>query len=530
MKDMAETNTGIRGDLDELRRQSGKTGDFKKLGELSDVEKRDRSPNPVIGRTELQPGDHVFFLYESEEERRAFLAPFLIQGLEQSEKVSYVTDTHSADSILDYLRGYSMDIDLLISTGHLVISDVQDVYMRNRVFDPDEMIAFLRDETDKALAEGYTALRFACEMTWVLQEIEGSEQLLEYEAKLNDYLLGNKCLAFCQYDRHRFASETLLDVLHAHPIVVSGTALYENIYYIPPTVFREGDKKATKLGYQLRNLALYKQSEAELHLYSEIMTNIAEGIYLVRASDSIIVYSNPRFEEMFGYAPREMIGKHVSIVNAPAKRGSEETAVDIMSSLEKKGEWHGEIQNIKKDGTPFWCYASVSALNHHEYGRVFVSVHRDITVRKRASEKLESQNIQLEEMNIALREVMLQVEKEKDRLGNQVYANINKLIKPQLEKLKYSANEVQENVLTLMEHNLDTITSSFGFKLSSQLQSLSPREIEICNLIRQGARSKGIASLLNIAEGTVIVHRNNIRNKLGIRNTTTNLYSFLNSL
>ena len=131
-----------------------------------------------------------------------------------------------------------------------------------------------------------------------------------------------------------------------------------------------------------------KKAELELKLHSEIMTNMSEGVYLVGADDGIIAYTNPKFEEIFGYDKGEMIGKHVSIVNAPTDKHPEETAREIIESMNKEGAWEGEIENIKKDGTRFWCFATVTMFHHPEYGRVLVAVHTDITERKRAEEQI----------------------------------------------------------------------------------------------------------------------------------------------
>ena len=132
----------------------------------------------------------------------------------------------------------------------------------------------------------------------------------------------------------------------------------------------------------------HKRAEEALLLQSEIITNMTEGVYLIRAEDGIIVYTNPAFERMFGYGPNEMVGKHVTIVNAPSDKDPEETARKIIEIIDKTGKWHGEICNIKKDGTTFWCYAHVTEFDHPEYGRSWVTVHTDITERKRAEEDL----------------------------------------------------------------------------------------------------------------------------------------------
>ncbi len=137
-----------------------------------------------------------------------------------------------------------------------------------------------------------------------------------------------------------------------------------------------------------RDITERKQAEEKLRLRSEIIANMTEGVYLVRFEDGIIVYTNPAFERIFGYGPDEMVGKHVSIVNAPSDKDTEEKAREIIEVMDKTGIWHGEIQNIRKDGTTFWCFAHVTVFDHSEHGKVCVTVHTDITERKQAEEEL----------------------------------------------------------------------------------------------------------------------------------------------
>ncbi|MFC1549515.1 PAS domain S-box protein [Nitrospirota bacterium] len=131
-----------------------------------------------------------------------------------------------------------------------------------------------------------------------------------------------------------------------------------------------------------------KRSQAELETNASIFNNLAEGVYLIGLDDLKIKWANPVFEAMFGYDKGELIGKQVDIVNAPTDRTPAETRAAIIEMLEKTGEWHGEVQNIRKDGTGFWCHANVSTFDHNEYGKVIVSVHTDITDWKEIEEKL----------------------------------------------------------------------------------------------------------------------------------------------
>ena len=66
----------------------------------------------------------------------------------------------------------------------------------------------------------------------------------------------------------------------------------------------------------------------------------------------------------------------------PLVAGPSTTAPLVLNLL----EWHGEVENIKKDGTCFWCYANASVFDHPRYGKVLIAVHTDITERKKVEE------------------------------------------------------------------------------------------------------------------------------------------------
>ncbi|MEE9617186.1 MAG: PAS domain S-box protein, partial [Anaerolineae bacterium] len=138
----------------------------------------------------------------------------------------------------------------------------------------------------------------------------------------------------------------------------------------------------------LEDITERKRTEEELRLHAAMMDNVAEGVYLIGLDGLLIKWTNERFTRMFGYDPGEMVEKQVDIVNAPTERTPTETRISIVDVLKETGEWHGEVRNIKRDGTHFWCYANVSLFDHPEYGKVIVSVHTDITERKRAEQGL----------------------------------------------------------------------------------------------------------------------------------------------
>ena len=137
----------------------------------------------------------------------------------------------------------------------------------------------------------------------------------------------------------------------------------------------------------LFDISKRKRAEQMLQLQAVITRNMAEGICLVRAENGIIVYANPKFEQMFGYDAGELNGQHVSIINyATEAVTAEDVYQAIRSAIFQSGEATYEVHNIKKDGTPFWCKATCSVFKHPDYGDVLVAVHQDITITKQLEE------------------------------------------------------------------------------------------------------------------------------------------------
>ncbi len=163
-------------------------------------------------------------------------------------------------------------------------------------------------------------------------------------------------------------------------------------------------------------------------------------------------------------------------------------------------------------------------------GRLGTVIERDMAKQALMESELElrKQKEALEQKNIALREVLAQIELEKKEIENNVMANVDMLLLPILEDLRIK--EESQKHIDLLRSNLEELTSSFGRRISEERAKLTSREIEICNMIKNGIRSKEISTLLKISVQTVDKHRAKIRNKLGISNTQFNLASFLHTL
>lgn len=184
-----------------------------------------------------------------------------------------------------------------------------------------------------------------------------------------------------------------------------------------------------------------------------------------------------------------------------------------------------------------WFYMRAVRLADVDPVRVVVS-HEDITALKLAEEalkesreELNEQKQGLEEANIALKVLLKQRENDKLDLERKVLTNVKDLVLPYLERLKRTRLKPSEKTLVgIIDTHINDIISPLLQRLSNANMLLTPQEIQVATLVKDGKTSKEIADLLNISETTVHFHRKNLRRKFGLQNRGTNLRAYLMSL
>lgn len=150
---------------------------------------------------------------------------------------------------------------------------------------------------------------------------------------------------------------------------------------------------------------------------------------------------------------------------------------------------------------------------------------------KNRTENLLKANKELEAVNAAISILLQKRENDRCALEESIMSNVKDLILPYIDKLKTSRLDPrQRKWVEQVENRLEELVSPFAKKLSSSLFHLTPAEIRVASLIKEGKTSKEIADFLNISDSGVIFHRNNIRKKLKLVNKSINLRSFLQSL
>ncbi|MCE5265571.1 MAG: PAS domain S-box protein [Deltaproteobacteria bacterium] len=153
------------------------------------------------------------------------------------------------------------------------------------------------------------------------------------------------------------------------------------------------------------------------------------------------------------------------------------------------------------------------------------------TALRRKTRELERHTAKLEEFNVALKVLLDKREGDRTDLEDKVMANLKHLVFPHVEALKTKIRDKESRILLeVLEGNLQKVTSSFSQRLSSQYMNLTPTEIKVANLVKEGKSIKEIAEMMAVSHFTIDIHRFHIRKKLGLKSRKINLQSYLQSL
>jgi len=191
-----------------------------------------------------------------------------------------------------------------------------------------------------------------------------------------------------------------------------------------------------------------------------------------------------------------------------------------------------ELENVRNDGSLGWAEVKVSFLRDSQGSPTgILGVSRDITHRKEAENELRMKSLRLEEVNTALKVLLEQREEDRIELEDKILFNVRKLILPYLDTLKKRRlDDEQRTCLDVLETNLKNIVSPFAKRLTSVHEKFTPQEIKVADLIRDGKTVKEIAVSFGVSESAINLHRQHIRQKLGLNNQKINLRTYLLSL
>lgn len=245
-------------------------------------------------------------------------------------------------------------------------------------------------------------------------------------------------------------------------------------------------------------------------------------------SDFVLNYVNRAFLKMWGYADiDEVIGRSASdfldITNNADK---------LSDLIEGSGGWSGELAAVAKNGGRFIVQVSGNAIVDPDNRTIaFMGSFVDITARKEAENDLTEKSRRLEETNTALKVLMEHRDSAREQLAENVMAGVNTLIRPYLKRIREAGlKPIQETLADVLESHLNELTAPLPMRLSARHSGITPREIEVAAMVREGKTSDEIAESLNISKSAVVFHRQNLRVKLGLKGKKRGLRTHLQEM
>jgi len=319
---------------------------------------------------------------------------------------------------------------------------------------------------------------------------------------------------------------------------------------------RQHQKTHRELERKIDKLELTEEELKSSQLWlNSIFNSLDEAVFVV-TPDRKLVNINEAAQRMFGYTGEELSDLSTEVLHVDHDHFVE-FGKKIREAFDNGKTANFEFQARRKNSEIFPTEHTVKFLrgdNGEPAG--IVSVVRDITDRKFAKEALENAHHELEqkveartaevmktneelelktqelnEINSALNVLLKKRETDKQEVEEKVISNVRELIEPYLEKLMNTNLAAdQRTYLNILQTNLSDIVSPFLRNLTMNFSGLTPKEIQVASLVKEGENTKEIARLLNTTKRAVEFHRHSLRTKLGLKNKKANLRSHLLSL
>ncbi|MBI5178272.1 MAG: MEDS domain-containing protein [Nitrospinae bacterium] len=185
----------------------------------------------------LAYGDHACHVYSSNADRIRFLHSFFGACVARGDKCVYYMHGGRLENTLLLLEQMGFPARRLLMSGAFVIAGGKDLFYSNGIFSPDAVLASYRKLAMDAQSRGYAGVGVVADMEWVLGIPEGSDRMMEYEARMNHQSGDMRAVTVCQYHQGLFQPEIIFNAMQTHPVVIKNGFPRENPYYLEPDVF-----------------------------------------------------------------------------------------------------------------------------------------------------------------------------------------------------------------------------------------------------------------------------------------------------
>jgi hypothetical protein len=198
--------------------------------------KTDEAPVSLAGFP-LGEKRHICAFFHSRDEEYRTLLPFIKDGFARGDRAFHVVDPRLLTDHRRRLESAGIDVAGAEPSGQFELHDWYDAHLHEDRFAHHDMIAYLEAHLRDGAKHGFRVSRAIGHMEWALEGRPGTEDLVEYEARLNYMLPRYNDPIICVYDLTKFGGAVVADVLRTHPMAIIGGTLHENPFFVPPDEF-----------------------------------------------------------------------------------------------------------------------------------------------------------------------------------------------------------------------------------------------------------------------------------------------------
>ena len=275
-------------------------------------------------------GTHICPIYTNRSDRLRVLVAFFGGGLARGEQCLYFADPDRASEVTQALQALGPPVSTEVDRGSLRVVTTREPYLRDDHFDPQAMFQLHASVDEQARNSGYSALRIAGEMSWVLGADLGDRPFLELEALLNETLPARGSAGVCLYDRNRSQPAIIRDVLRTHPIAIIDQQVLDNVYYEPiDVVLGRGDVDGARVDWMVNRLeALTSRKTAVFDVGRLTLEGASPGDLVRLAPAMIAAQLHLDYVQLFEVLP---LGNAVRLIGSS---GVDKAAVDSVEALD----------------------------------------------------------------------------------------------------------------------------------------------------------------------------------------------------
>jgi anti-anti-sigma regulatory factor len=174
-----------------------------------------RTNGCIDSASSLGTDGHACWGFDDRQEFVDAALEFLTDGLRHGQRLAYI-GSESVDEQRERLDPLG-DVGGMVDSGALLLFELSDLYRVGEPVDPGEQLAIYSGAADAALADGFTGLRVAAQVTDLVREPQTWDAHIRWESAADRILPAKSLSALCGYQRGVLPSQLLADLAAVHP-------------------------------------------------------------------------------------------------------------------------------------------------------------------------------------------------------------------------------------------------------------------------------------------------------------------------